>query len=118
VTSTAGPRIPATSCAYLCPPRPTWAAARLIGAPLVNQRQGGRRNGTAAGRTLQAMQRFSDSGVPIMGNPRPYGSAVRARALSDAGVPQRGGTDPVSPHCSICYGADVDLQQPDGPQAL
>jgi hypothetical protein len=30
----------------------------------------------------------------------------------------RGGTDPVSPHCSICYGADVDFQQPDGLYAL
>jgi hypothetical protein len=40
---------------------------RLIGGFLVNQREGGRRSGTAAGRTLQVMQRFSDSGVPIMG---------------------------------------------------
>ena len=30
----------------------------------------------------------------------------------------RGGTDPVSPHCSISYGADIDLQQTDGPYAL
>lgn len=30
----------------------------------------------------------------------------------------RGGTDPVSPHCSMCYSAEVDLQQTDGPYAL
>ena len=27
---------------------------------------------------------------------------------------QAEGIDPVSPHCSISYGADVDLQQSDG----
>ena len=27
----------------------------------------------------------------------------------------RGGIDPVSPHCSMCYSAEVDLQQTDGP---
>ena len=26
----------------------------------------------------------------------------------------RGGTDPVSPHCSISYNADIDLPQTDG----
>lgn len=26
----------------------------------------------------------------------------------------RGGIDPIPPHCSISYGADVDLQQSDG----
>jgi len=30
----------------------------------------------------------------------------------------RGGTDPVSPHCSMCYSAEVDLQQMDGPYVL
>jgi hypothetical protein len=30
----------------------------------------------------------------------------------------RGGIDPVSPHCSMCYSAEVDLQQTDGPYAL
>jgi len=30
----------------------------------------------------------------------------------------RGGTDPVSPRCSISYGADIDLQQADGTYAL
>ena len=30
----------------------------------------------------------------------------------------RGGIDPVSPHCPISYGADIDLQQTDGPHAL
>jgi len=30
----------------------------------------------------------------------------------------RGGTDPVSPHCSMCYSAEVDLRQTDGPYAL
>jgi hypothetical protein len=39
-------------------------------------------------------------------------------ALSDGGVPERGGTDPISPHCSISYGADVDLQQTHEPYAL
>jgi hypothetical protein len=30
----------------------------------------------------------------------------------------RGGIDPVSPYCSISYGADIDLQQTDRPYAL
>jgi hypothetical protein len=34
------------------------------------------------------------------------------------GVDVGGGIDPVSPHCSISYGADIDLQQTDGPYAI
>jgi Homeodomain-like domain len=49
-------------------------------------------------------------------------TAARASAgresLSDGGVPGRGGTDPVSPHCCMCYSAEVDLQQTDRPYAL
>ena len=30
----------------------------------------------------------------------------------------RGGTEPIPPHCSMCYSADVDLRQTDGPYAL
>jgi hypothetical protein len=34
------------------------------------------------------------------------------------GVDVGGATDPVSPHCSISYGADIDLRQTDGTYAL
>jgi hypothetical protein len=34
------------------------------------------------------------------------------------GVDVGGGTDPVSPHCSMSYSAEVDLQQTDGPYVL
>jgi hypothetical protein len=34
------------------------------------------------------------------------------------GVDIGGGIDPVSPHCSMCYSAEVDLQQTGGPYAL
>jgi hypothetical protein len=34
------------------------------------------------------------------------------------GFQREGGTDPVSPHCSISYGSDIDLQQTDGRYAL
>ena len=38
--------------------------------------------------------------------------------ITQMGVHVGGGIDPVSPHCSMCYSAEVDLQQTDGPYAL
>jgi hypothetical protein len=38
-------------------------------------------------------------------------------SMGNSKVPE-GGIDPVSPHCSMCYSAEVDLQQADGPYAL
>jgi hypothetical protein len=47
---------------------------------------------------------------------RPPGADTAA--ADQMGVDVGGGTDPVSPHCSMCYSAEVDLQQTDRPNAL
>ena len=43
---------------------------------------------------------------------------VTCAAPDQTGVHVGGGIDPVSPHCSMCYSAEVDLQQTDGPYVL
>ena len=48
----------------------------------------------------------------------PDGSADMRDTRPRWGVHVGGGIDPVSPHCSMCYSADVDLQQRDGPYAF
>ncbi len=48
--------------------------------------------------------------------PRQIGLTYATR--DQMGVDVGGGTDPVSPHCSMCYSAEVDLQQTDGPYVL
>ena len=59
-----------------------------------------------------ALLRVCGSNIPVIS------ASVGRESLSDGGVPGRGGIDPVSPHCSMCYSADVDLQQTDGPYVL
>ena len=43
---------------------------------------------------------------------------LTSRHQTQMGVHVGGGIDPVSPHCSMSYSAEVDLQQTDGPYAL
>jgi hypothetical protein len=43
--------------------------------------------------------------------------AQLSRDSPGAKVGVRGGIDPIPPHCSISYGADIDLQHPGGPRA-
>jgi hypothetical protein len=66
----------------------------------------------AANLTPRAPRRVCRSDIPVTSAP------AGREPLSDGGVPGRGGTDPVSPHCSMCYSAEVDLQQTDGSYAL